>query len=43
MTFLIAVLVMTFLVGIGSVSFYREERMQREVNFAKDRKPSRRY
>lgn len=43
MTFLIALLVMTLLTALGSVSFYREERLQRNVEYAKKRNPSRRF
>ena len=43
MTILIALFVMALITAIGSVSFYREERIQREVEYAPKRKPNHRF
>lgn len=42
MTFLIASAVMIYIIGLGSISFYREEELQRELKVAKERVPKRR-
>ena len=42
MTFFIATAVMIYIIGLGSISFYREEELQRKMKVAKERVPKRR-
>lgn len=41
MTFYIATAVMISIIGLGSISFYREEELQRKMDAAKERVPKR--